>query len=302
MVEVFYIQKMGNINEKIKLKDLILGLGVFLGTDYIMNDYNNFKFVNKLYNTINYSEESSDEKNKIEKIRKMVIDEVKNSNHFNKYGKDFIIDSLKTATIKISDSDILLDKSNGFFIHLPDIKSNFKMIDMLTKNKKPSMENVIVIQKNLFDDYSYLKAVLVHELYHYIDHLYISIRFNRISNSFNYDEYLDHNIIKNKFDKKYIKNKIKFLFEDEIFGILIDTGIVDELCDSIIKKYNYYSSNIELYSRINTMLYLMNENDLDDLEEYFNFLIDERMDFEDDLILIILLNIDKIEELLDKHK
>ncbi len=288
------------INEKVSLKSIIIGLSFFIGTKFVLKTYDNYKFVKELYDVINNDVMNSSEALLVDKVKNDLIENVKKSDLFNKYGKEYILDSLKSSTIKISKSELLLSKSNGFFFHLPVIKEHFKLVNILTSYKKPKSENVIVIEKRLLEDYDYFESVLVHELYHYIDHLYKESG-GKYSNMFFYEKFLDTKITDGSLDKAYLNNKMLKIFGKDALNIFIKTTLDNEFFDILKNDIDYYKSDKELYARINTLIFNMKKYNTNNIYEYFNILMEEENYYSSDIILILILDLEKVDELLSEH-
>jgi hypothetical protein len=234
-MELIYTYMNTNINEKVTWKELLIGLGVFLGTKYIIKDYKNYTFLNSLYNIAN--SELKDDSLSLE-VKQRIINDVKESDLFAKYGKDYMLDSLQKATIIITDKDIF-DESNGFYIHLPNILENFKIINLLTFHKKPSSDNIIFIHNKTLEDKSF-DGVLTHELYHYVDRLLE----NRNEALFtNYDS----------INQVELEKKLNRIIDKDVLGIMKKINLDKDIINDLLDNKEYFTSNKEIFARVNTL-------------------------------------------------
>ena len=227
---------MNKINEKISWKELLVGLGIYLGTDYIIKDYKNYSFLSTLYDVVNT--DNTDQKLS-EKVKDAIINDVKESNLFNEYGKDYILDSLRKTKVVITDKDFLLENSNGFYIHLPNVIENFKIVNFLTMYKKPNYENIIFIHKESINN-NIFESVLTHELYHYVDKL-LSNRNEKIFTDYSY------------LTKEKLELKLNKIIDNDILNIMNKQGFSNDIIGEILNNRDYLTSNKEIFARVNTL-------------------------------------------------
>lgn len=223
------------INEKVTWKELLVGFGIFIGTNYVIKDYKNYTFLNDLYNIAN-SDKINDSLSL--EVKQRIINDVKESELFAKYGKDYILDSLQKVNIIITDKDIF-DGSRGFYIHLPNILEHFKIINLLTFYKKPNSDNIIFIHNKTLEDKAF-DYVLTHELYHYVDKLLE----NRNEVLFtNYDS----------LNKIEIERKLQIIIDKDVLDIMRKSNFDKDIINELLDNKEYLTSNKEIFARVNTL-------------------------------------------------
>lgn len=226
---------MNSIDEKVSWKELVIGLGIYLGANYVIKDYKNFNFINNLYDIAN--SEIKDDSLSLE-VKKRIINDVKESAIFVKYGREYILDSLQKTKIIITDKNIF-DESNGFYIHLPNMLEHFKVVNFLTLHKKPNVDNIIFIHKKTLDQQNF-DEILIHELYHYVDKLLE----NRKDHFFTDYTYLT---------KELLEAKLEKIIDKEYLEVFEEHGIRDEIINGILNDKDYLTSNKEIFARVNTL-------------------------------------------------
>lgn len=286
------------LNEKIKWKDLLIGLIMFNSTFMIKNTYIDYKTARQLYDIVNspdYILKDSDKK-LIDNIRKNIIDDIKISPLFKNLDREYIVDSIQNATIRISEPNMILKNvSAACFISLSNIERN-KFI----YKKYISKENIIIINKE-YINYPDLSSLLTHEIYHYIDKLYGEQ--DDYTSNINLNEFLDKLILS---DDDYANSKIKYLFKlnnQEIKKI----HTVD-LLKIYRDDYDYYTSNKEIFARWKTLkskivrtgiLKDMNDNLTEEKLNLYLKSADSINPTELDILVVLDLNkIEKLDEFL----
>lgn len=258
---MLYLNNYTLYNEKINWRNVIIYSVLFfsLGKE-LHSKRNDLTLVNNLYNEINSKKSipSSEESEFLEKIRQELIVEISNSSRWNKFGKDSIIDSIRTIKFRIVDYNSYLSNvsynSIACFIDIKRIKNNTSFFIKYFTND-PKEDNMIVIRKDALYKEDF-KNILIHELYHYFDKLLID-------NIGDYSQHIDEHI-KNK---KYASNKYSILVRNSILNnykksdidsfTLIDVNgnrvniynIASNIVDSYLDNYNYYTSNDEIFAR-----------------------------------------------------
>jgi hypothetical protein len=285
-----YIKEFNSFNEGILSNFSKFILAAMLGYGS-MKVYKDTKFLKEIYDEVNDPMKIPNEKesNQIEDIRKKVIETIQISDRFDKFGKDFIIDSLETIEFRLSD-DVLLNSSVGVFINITDYKRYFtsRFLDV------PKNENFILIMRNRLYDKN-IEQLILHEMYHYFDYL-----LKDYTKTIKLDTLYDKRFI---VDEKYSYEKIRNLLnlssdEDEY-----------EYAKFIFDNKNYLKSSSEVFARWNSMKYKMIKfniidsfNDdvtLDDINELLsNKNIDPSDNYEYiDFLLFISLNDENIKKL-----
>ena len=301
-----YIKNYNNMNEKISwnkfLLSLLIGYIGYSNINKIYKDYKQNKEIHYLYNIINSTTNypTGEEKEIIENTRNEVIDQIKQSDLFNKFGKPYIIDSIKTATIKIADIDIDIISSDvaAAYIYLEPFTKQLQSHDNF-KDIKTTKSNVILINKNFLDSND-LSDMLTHEIYHYVDKLYDSIY---VSTKLDLSQFIDKKIQ----NKNYLKNKFSIINT----GIPYDELKDDKLKDLIIQYFDTYDKGDieyltkpeEIYARWKTLKSKLIDSKI--IQDYKNiittkdiikFSLDHKLGKED-LDLLLMIDLNKVEEL-----
>lgn len=238
-----YIKEFNSFNEGIISNFGAFILAAMLGYGS-MKVYRDTKFLKEIYDEVNdpMNMPNKVESNQIEDIRKNVIETIKSSDRFDKFGKDFIIDSLETIEFRFSDDDILINSSIGVFINISGFKQYFtsRFLDV------PKNENFILFMRDQLYDKN-IEQLILHEMYHYFDHL-----LKDYTKTIKLDTLYDKRFI---VDEKYSYDKIRNLLNFS----------PDEEMDKNFKKYakfifdnkNYLKSSSEVFARWNSMKYKM---------------------------------------------
>jgi hypothetical protein len=261
-----YLQKFQNwekekLTEKITWKDLLLWSTLLIGGKQIIKTGQQYNTLNKLYTQINSPESNPTklESSKINQIREKLINQISNSQDFEKFGKKNLIDSLKVIEFKVVDSLNYIRNvspgSNACFINLGIIKQKTrKEIKWLVN--EPSQNNLIVIRKDILREQT-PELTIIHELYHYLD------KITKVK--YQFEEFIDTNINRNKLN--YTTNKYAILVRKsmreyntnekiENFKLYDNDGqkvdiypLCKEKIDHYIKNKNYFSSTDEVFAR-----------------------------------------------------
>lgn len=296
--------KINTMIEKI-WKNVLIYLTLLIFVNHIINFYEEYRVyreVKDFYEKISSIENNpiGFDKEKIEKIKIETIQNIKESEQFNKLGKDFILDSLQSAKIKILEPKgyLFLKKTTAaFFIQLGDFEESIKN-DFLLKRIEPSpYKNLIIINKKYLEDDD-LPEILTHEIYHYVDALFGDDKY--LSDKLNLSEFIDKNIIDNK---SYLKKKASIIFN------IVNTeneelkNLSNKLSLSTIKNVEYLSNNREIFARWKTFKtkliqkgYIENINSDVTLNIVLEYCEKSRTNIED-FNLLLVIDLDKIEEL-----
>lgn len=155
------------VNEKIKWSNLLFALGLaYIG----ISKYGEYNKIKDIYGVVNSNESTptSNEAIWIEKIRSEVIEQIKVSNLFKKFDKEYIIDSIQNINFRIVDDQIPFSKgARACYIYIKPLKGKYTY---LLQDQIPSGENFIIINRKSMKDSNYTEVV-VHEIYHYFDRL-----------------------------------------------------------------------------------------------------------------------------------
>lgn len=301
-----HIKKYHKMNEKINwnkfLLSLLIGYIGYTNVNKIYKDYKQNKEVHYLYNIINSNTNypTGKEKEIIENTREKVIDQIKQSDLFNKFGKSYIVDSIKNATIKIADIDIDLISKDvaAAYIYLEPFTKQLQSYDKF-KDIKTTKSNVILINKGYLDNAD-LSDMLTHEIYHYVDKLYDS---TYISTKLDLSKFVDERIKSNK----YLKNKFAILNTGIPYDELKDDKLKDligEYFDTYDKEdIEYLTKPEEIYARWKTLKSKLIDSEI--IEDYksivttkdiINFSLKHKLGKED-LDLLLMIDLNKVEEL-----
>jgi hypothetical protein len=295
-----YIKEFNSFNEGMlnNFGKFILAAMIGYGS---MKVYIDTTFLKEIYHEVNDPMNIPNEKesNQIEDISKCIIETIQTSDKFDRFGKDFIIDSLETIEFRLSDES-LIDSSIGVFINISGYERYFTSKFLNT----PKNENFILIMRNQLYDKN-IEELILHEMYHYFDYL-----LKDYSKTIKLDTLYDKRFIT---DEKYSYDKIR-----KLLNLPSDE---DEEIDKIVKKYgkfvfknkNYLMSSSEVFARWNSMKYKMikfniinsfNEDvTLDDINELLsnrNIQPSDNSEYIDFLLFISLNdeNIKKLNEIL----
>ena len=285
-------------DEKMTWKQFLVGLSIYVGTTHIMKDV---KLYN-MYHQINSpaSNPKEEEIGLIESIREKVISNVQSSDLFNKFGKKYVIDSLKKVAFKVVNSRDYysnIDKiSMACYINLPSFKATSIESPLLSE---PSMDNLIVINRDFIkkDDYP---QILTHEIYHYLDKLLAKNGSRYLSNEIDMSQFIDLKIkdkdyaikkflLINCFDIKNHPNDIIYQYGNDWYKMKKD-------------EISYYGSDVELFARWKTfrtklieMRYTKDGKSIT-LDDISNYIISKSTDG-DDIELLYIINLSKIDEI-----
>jgi len=296
------------LNEKVSVKDIVLYFAILYGINGVNNlvfdlirNYNLNKEVNKIYSIVNSPINLLEDENKIliEKLKKDIILQVKNSNLFDKFGKNYILDSLENITIKIANptGKLINENTAAVFIKLGDIEKMMKNKFLFKFSDNHSTKsNVIIINERYIND-KQLPEMLTHEIYHYVDAL-LSSNNNYISSELKLSKFVDKNLD----DKNYSVRKLTSILSSKPDNIQIQ-DIISKLTSSILEDDKYLSSDEEIFTRWKTLKTKMIKNGyIEDMKTKINknilldYLSRNKPNYIDIEILLIL-DFDKIEEL-----
>lgn len=298
-----------NINEKVSWKDLFFYSLIFL-TGY--SNYKDYKKINNLYSEINSpdSRPSIEEKELLESIRQKLINDVKDSSKWNKFGKDKLLDSLKVVEFRIVDSidyeNKISKNSSACFINLDNLKSSTSFF-LKKVVKEPSQNNIIVVRRDALK-YDHFEDILIHELYHYLDKL---LALNNDFSKFIDTDVKDKHYASKKFAfilKSFAESKDRSKEQIKSFKLYYDDGklgdlyeISKDLIDPWLKEYDYYSSPDELFARWWTLKsdmkqkgIIKNIEDRITLEDISDYL--KKGAGDDSYDIIMILDWDKLED------
>lgn len=238
------------INEKITWKDFLVMVGLSLGANFIGSEIKLHNQLNRVYHEVNstQSDPRGEEKSEVEKVRNDVIINIQNSELFKKFGKQYVIDSIKSVHFKILDDVSFLDsKILACYIHLPLFKEAHPIQYKYT-SEKPSLENVIIVRRNALDEKDYAETI-THELYHYLDNLV---------------DYKSKKVDMSKFIDDRVATDDEYAFTKMIGLLAVPRRNIDKESNSGIKEtmtsyikefkkqFKYLSSNSELFARWKT--------------------------------------------------
>lgn len=297
-----YLNRFNKIDEKLNWKHFLIMFG--LTVNFIPNykKYNNLKHVYSLINSPE-SNPTEQESKKLDKVRKLLIKNVRETNIFNKFNKEWVIDSLNNIKFKLVDK---IDFANnelevvdsikfvGCYIPLYGFKSG--IISKLAG--EPKEDNIILIDRNLLLDSVFdLEGTLMHELYHYFDKL--TDKQYQID-----DSYLDKKVFS---DTTYGLNKITNILTANNYNY--DTLVDEEIKKDILSLYNNYKSNkiyymsySEVFARWNTFKslllkdgYIKNINEMPTKRDIYKYMYLKL--YEDNLTVLLVLNWDKLNDI-----
>lgn len=240
-----------NINEENRFIDkwskfLLAGGIIFLLSGHIRN-INDARNIYKIVNT-----EQCIPTNKelaiMDSIREKVIATIEKTKMFNRFGKQSIIDSMRTIKFFVADEIPSGGNPRGSFINLDAMPSWRRKIDNYFG--RPGFSNFILIRKDILHrpDSAH---IITHELYHYLNKLYnlsdIEIKL----------PILDKRVTK---DKEYGCRKLAILMGIDYDSSQVYKKRVDMCYRDVIKEDSYYSSGIEMYARWMTFKQELLEN------------------------------------------
>ena len=301
-----YIQKYQRVNEKISWNKFLLSLLVgYIGFSQGYKYYKDYKYnkeIHYLYNVINSNTNYpiGKEKEIIEDTREKVINQVKQSKLFAKFGKSYIIDSLKTATIKIADTniDIIGEDIAASYIYLEPFTKGIKTLSKF-KDIQSNKSNIILINRNFLDNND-LAELLTHEIYHYVDRLYDS---TEISTKLDLSQFKDSRLK----DKEFLKRKIAILKFNLPYDKLEDNEtkeLLSKYADGYTKKdLEYLIKPEEIFARLNALKSSMikagvinNFNDKLTKLNVIEFALENKLNMQD-FELLMIIDLDRISEL-----
>lgn len=303
-----YIKKYQRLDEKINWNKFLLSLLIgYIGYSNVSKYYKDYKYnkeIHYLYDVINSTSNypTGEEKKIIEDTREKIIDQVKQSKLFNKFGKPSIIDSIKTATIKIADIniDLIGDEVAASYIYLEPFTKKIQALDKF-KDIKSTKSNVILVNRKFLES-NELAGMLTHEIYHYIDRLYDSAY---ISKKLDLSRFKDDKLN----DKEYLKRKLAVLKFGLPYDKIKDTELKNSFTD-LVNLYNqedfdYLTKSEEVFARLKSLKMSMvdagildNYNDKLTKSNIIEFALDSKLNLQDfDLLMII--DLDRISELDD---
>lgn len=238
------------VNEKISWKNLLIALSVcFVGDIQIKN----YKAIRSVYVDItNSTLPTKSEKDTIDKIRKDIINIIKQDNKFLKFNRPYILDSLKNIQFKIiNEIDIGAseDIAAACYIDLDAAKDNW-MYDHIFKDNLVGRDNFIIIRKKSLNS-EMLPDYIVHEIYHFLDKLLGDKKITLSSSLKPKDNIIDKKVLS---DKKWALDKLSMISTtykyDELTPRLKE--LITHKYDDIISRKKYLTSESELFARWKT--------------------------------------------------
>lgn len=284
------------VNEKIKWSNLLFALGLaYIG----ISKYGEYNKIKDIYQVVNSNEATptSDESIWIEKIRSEVIDQIKVSNLFKKFDKDYIIDSIQNINFRIVDDQIPFSKSaRACYIYIKPLKGKYTY---LLQDQIPSGENFIIINRESMRDSNY-DEVVVHEIYHYFDRLLTGGE-ERYSEEKKISQFIDTKLD----DERYTKKKIMVLMLFANNKGESENEIVDALYDEWMNNRKYFVSEPELFARYKTLKhqmvkggYISSINESVTIEKLAQYLFDlDDYNRSEQLFILLSLDLKKLKEL-----
>lgn len=257
------------LNEKLNWKHALIATAILINIPWI----NNVNKVRKIYNLVN-SESSIPTQSEsiiIDSIRYKLIDIIEQSDDFNKYGKDYILDSLRTINFRVVDEiRIGKDLAAGMYLKLHDVKeyTNNRFITRQLLSP-PNFDNCILILKSRLNDPD-IAETIVHEMYHYFDRL-LGENDGEFSDNINFDDIKDDKIS----NKDYALNKLSLIFFGKKYNEVEypKSLVVDETYDFIKSEEDYYYSNHEMYVRWKTLKFrLLQRGIITDINQEVKYL------------------------------
>lgn len=302
-----YIKKYQRLDEKISWNKFLLSLLIgYIGYGNVSKYYNEYKHnkeVHYLYNVVNSNTNypTGKEKEIIEVTREKVIDQIKQSKLFVKFGKSYIVDSIKTATIKIVDTniDIIGEDVAAAYIYLEPFTKGLQSFDKF-KDIQSTKSNIILINRSSLE-YNDLASMLTHEIYHYVDRLYDS---TYMSKKLDLSKFKDNKLN----DKEHLMKKLALL-KFHIPYNKIDNDELKDVLSKFVDLYNkedfeYLTKSEEIFARLNTLKGNMIEsgiiNSYNDKLTKLNvieFALKKKTLTMEDFDILLILDLDKISEL-----
>jgi hypothetical protein len=293
------LKRFDEINEKISWHSLLTLLfgttSLFLAGIYTAKEYQELK---NIYAVVN-SEKSSpnrEEDRIIEQIRANILRNIKKSNLFNKFDKEFIIDSIATVKFKIVDTIPGENTSSvlGAYIHLKAGKNKLGMF-----LDAPAEDNIIIITRDAIRS-SGISRTITHEIYHYFDKLLADDN-SEYSSKQKISRFIDTKIL----DEEYAFNKASFVIGVKVHSDL--ASVIKQLVKSLVTDRRYYQSNSELFARFKAFKHDLLESGLiEDINQKISkeFFEQFKGDNEvlrsvvlDNIQFLMFVDLDKLEEL-----
>lgn len=251
------------IDEKINWKRFLISFGIAYGLITGYKDIRDLRDARKIYSDITNpsSIPTPSERSTIDSIKNDLIAKVESSDLFNRFGKKYIIDSLKNTQFRVVD-DIPIKFNGvilGMYIDIKKIKDEkkYKFLEI------PKGDNFILIRRDKMNEPDFPETI-IHELYHYLDRLYSKDTNRRgidlMSSNMDINSILDQRL----FDKQYACNKLSILLSGEKYRTLPPNmkGNVDDLYDILMDNRGYYASNGEVFARWQTFKHRLVNNDI----------------------------------------
>lgn len=286
------------LTEKIKWQHLLLALGLYHGA----KDLKTAKSINHIYQVVNSpkSDPTESEKKTFDAIRKQMIESVRNSDRFQRFNKEWVIDSLKNIKVKVLDS-IDLEGSNPkstlgayFYIKPYNDKWISKPIGWIHGE---SDDNLVFIKREILDDKD-LDEILIHELYHYLDRLMSYPDETKRLYFFDKKAFKDDKYTLNKLARIMMANQRNY---DTLSNDM--KRQIKYLYDDWKSKKSYYQEPGELFARWNTLKSdMLKDGCLKDInqcptkKDIYEFLFTRRRVDAQYLPLLLVLDWDRLEE------
>jgi len=233
------------LNEKINWANLLIAFGISYA---ILTNYREYKTLKKIYTAVNSptSIPSGEDAILIGRIKNEVLSDIEKSNLFNKFGKQFVLDSIRNTNFKIVDTIDFLESEEGYmtlacFLDISRIKNQIKnhLLNV------PSGDNFIIIQRSTMTKPN-IASTITHEIYHYLDKLIGDD--NDYSRKSKLSRFIDTRVD----DKEAAIRKLSIILFEE----LPDTKKMDILLDTyndISNDRKYFSSDVEIFARYKTL-------------------------------------------------
>lgn len=296
------LKRFDEINEKISWHSLLTLLfgttSLFLAGIDTAKEYQELK---NIYAVVN-SEKSipnREEDRIIEQIRANILRNIKKSNLFNKFDKEFIIDSIATVKFKIVDTIPGENTSSvlGAYIHLKADKNKLGMF-----LDAPAEDNIIIITRDAIRS-SGISRTITHEIYHYFDKLLADDN-SEYSSKQKISRFIDTKIL----DEEYAFNKASFIIGVRKKQMSTNlTSLIKRIVKSLVTDRRYYQSNSELFARFKAFKHDLLESGLiEDINQKISkeFFEQFKGDNEvlrsvvlDNIQFLMFVDLDKLEEL-----
>jgi len=233
------------LNEKINWANLLIAFGISYA---ILTNYREYKTLKKIYTAVNSPESVPSGKDVIliNKIKNEVLDNIEKSDLFNKFGKQFVLDSIRNTSFKIVDTIDFLGSEEGYmtlacFLDISKIKNQIKnhLLDV------PSGDNFIIIQRSTMRKPNAASSI-THEIYHYLDKL--------IGGNKNYSEKskLSRFIDTRVDNKESAIRKLSIILFEEMPDAKKMPMLEYTYKDVTIDR-EYFSSDVEIFARYKTL-------------------------------------------------